>query len=192
MAEPAAIPPPRLAADGLLLRPYAPADAPALFAAARASAESVGRWLPWCRADYGLADAETWIAHCAATWESGDQYGFAVFDAGGNRFLGGAGLNGFSREHNFANLGYWTRFDARGHGIAARAGRLVAGFGFRTLGLMRIEILAAIDNLASRRTAEHIGARFEGIARRRLLLRGQALDAAVYALIAPSDDGRQP
>lgn len=189
MGERTAVPPTRLAADGLLLRPYTPADAAQLSAAARASAESVGRWLPWCRADYSIADAEAWIAHCAASWEHGEQYAFAVFDADGTRFLGGAGLSRVDCDHRFANLGYWTGIDARGRGVAARAGRLVAGFGFRALGLTRVEIVAALDNQASRRTAERIGAQFEGIVRHRLLPRGHSLDAAVYALSAPPVDG---
>jgi RimJ/RimL family protein N-acetyltransferase len=65
---------------------------------------------------------------------------------------------------------------------------MVARFGFGRLGLIRIEIIALPDNRPSRRTAEKLGARFEAIARQRLWARGQACDAAVYALI-PQDLG---
>lgn len=178
-----AIAPVQLAADGLLLRSYRADDAPALYVAVRESIDSVGRWLPWCHAGYSEADAGAWIVHCAAAWRRGDQYTFAIFDSANQRFLGSAGLSQINREHNFAGIGYWVRDSARGHGIAARAGKLVADFGFRTLKLTRIEIIAAVENRASRRTAENIGAHLEGIARNRLRTPQGVVDAAVYALI---------
>ena len=176
----------RLAADGLLLRPYQAQDAPALYCAVRESVASVGRWLPWCHAGYSEADSVAWIAHCAECWNRGDQYTFAIFDDTTARFLGAVGLSHRNREHNFASIGYWVRESAHGRGIAARAGRPVAQFGFDVVKLSRIEILAAVENRASRCTAENIGARFEAVARNRLSTPQGVVDAAAYALI-PSD-----
>lgn len=169
----------------LRLRAWRPADATALFEAVRESLDHLGRWLPWCRADYDMDAARAWIAHCDAGWKRDEHYAFAVFDADGG-LLGGIGLNQRNRLHRSANLGYWVRHARIGHGTAARAARGVALFGFEQLGLQRIEILAMPDNHASRRSAERCGARYEGIARQRLQHAGQACDAAVYALI-PSD-----
>lgn len=172
-----------LAGDGLLLRPYRPGDARTLAAAARESAGSVGAWLPWCHADYSDAEAEDWIARCAQGWRSGEHFGFAAFDAATGQFLGSAGLNQRNRPHNFMNLGYWVRTSRQGSGVAARAARLVAAFGFDQVGLTRIEIVAALDNHASRRVAEKCGAAFEAVARNRIADRGKPVDAAIYALI---------
>lgn len=181
----AAIAPTPLAAEGLLLRPYRPEDAPDLHAAARESVASVGYWLPWCHSAYSEADAREWIAHCEGMWSKGDQYTLAIFD-GDWRFLGAAGLSHRDREHNFAGIGYWVRESARGHCVAARAGRRVAKFGFDAVKLTRIEIIAAVANHASRRTAKKIGARFESIARNRLVTPQGTVDAAIYAL-TPAD-----
>lgn len=181
-----ALPPIELALGELVLRPYRADDAPALHAGVRESIESVGRWLPWCHAGYSEADGASWIAHCAEAWSRGDQYTFAIFDIASAEFLGAVGLSQRNREHNFAGIGYWIRESARGRGLAARAGRTVAAFGFDQIKLSRIEILAAVGNHASRRTAENIGASFEGIARNRLSVREGLVDAAVYALI-PQD-----
>ena len=41
----------------------------------------------------------------------------------------------------------------------------------------------ATGNVASRRVAERVGARFEGTARRRLVVNGNFHDAYVYSLI---------
>jgi ribosomal-protein-serine acetyltransferase len=172
-----------LSGDGLLLRPYRPEDSRVLAAAARESVESVGAWLPWCHADYGDAEADAWIAHSAEGWRRGEHFGFAAFDATTAQFLGAAGLNQRNREHNFMNLGYWVRTSQQGNGVAARAVRLVAAFGFQSVGLTRIEIVAALNNRPSRRVAEKSGATFEAVARNRLIDRGRPIDAAVYALL---------
>ena len=58
----------------------------------------------------------------------------------------------------------------------------------RQCDLRRLEIVIAEDNRASRRVAEKAGARFEAVARRRLLLRGEPQDAAIYSFTA--DDVR--
>jgi RimJ/RimL family protein N-acetyltransferase len=168
--------------DGLLLRPYRQEDSRMLAAAARESAESVGAWLPWCHADYSDAEADEWIARCAEGWRSGEHYAFAAFDAAA-QFLGSVGLNQRNRPHNFMNLGYWIRASQQRNGIAVRAARLVAAFGFGQVGLTRIEIVAALDNRASRRVAERSGAVFEAVARNRLVDRGNPIDAAIYALV---------
>jgi len=172
-----------LSGDGLLLRPYRPEDSPVLAAAVRESAELVGAWLPWCHADYSEAEADEWIAHCAVGWRGGEHYAFAAFDAATAQFLGSVGLNQRNRAHNFMNLGYWVRTSQQGNGIAARAARLVAAFGFGHVGLTRIEIIAALNNRASRSVAEKSGATFEAVARNRLVDRGKPIDGAVYALV---------
>jgi len=172
-----------LTGDGLLLRSYRAEDSRALAAAVRESVESVGAWLPWCHADYGDAEADAWIAHCAEGWRSGEHYAFAAFDAATAQFVGSAGLNQRNRPHNFMNLGYWIRASQQGNGIAVRAARLVAAFGLEQVGLTRIEIVAALNNRPSRRVAEKSGAALEAVARNRLIDRGKPIDAAVYALV---------
>jgi ribosomal-protein-serine acetyltransferase len=173
--------------DGrLCLRPWQERDASTLVEAARESADTVGRWLPWCHSDYGTDDAVSWIARCQAGWRSGEFYAFAVAEAASGQLLGGAGLNQRNLLHRSANLGYWVRQSRQGQLWASAAVNLLARFGFGQLGLIRIEIITLPENHASRRTAEKVGARFEALARQRLWMDGQAHDARVYGLI-PTD-----
>lgn len=176
--------------DGrLLLRPWQQSDAALLVEAVRESTTSVGRWLPWCHADYGLADATAWVAHCRAAWANGEHFAFPVFDAASGQLLGGAGLNRRDKRHRSANLGYWVRESCQQRGVAVAAARLVARFGFRQLGLARIEIVILPDNLASHAVAKRLGAKFEAIARQRLWVDDQTRDAAVYGWIPRDLDG---
>jgi len=175
-----------LAEGNLLLRPWRPADGPALHEAVQESLDTVGRWLPWCHAGYDLEEAQAWIRHCREGWAKEEHFAFGVFERSSGALLGSVGLNQRNRMHRSAALGYWVRQSRQGQGLARQATRLAARFGFETLGLVRIEIVALPDNHASRRTAEQAGARFETIARQRLWVTDEAKDAAVYALV-PGD-----
>jgi RimJ/RimL family protein N-acetyltransferase len=175
--------------DGVIsLRAHRMTDAPWLAEAVRESVATVGRWQDWCTARYDEAAAETWIGLCRQTWLLGDGFEMLIVDARTDAILGGMGVNHLNREHRFANLGYWVKESAQGTGIAGHSGRLAARFAFETAGVSRLEIVAAHDNVASRKTAERIGGKFEGILRNRLLLRGTPVDAAMYSVI-PGDVG---
>jgi len=173
--------------NGIAIRPWRRSDVDALYGAARESIGTVGRWLPWCHENYARADSEAWIERCLAMWEAEEEFVFAILADDGPHVLGGAGLNKFDRQRRIANLGYWMRSSAQGRGIATQAVRLVSAFGFE-YGFAQLEIVAALDNLASRRVAEKSGARFQGVERGRIHFRGQRLDAAIYALLPPAQN----
>ena len=176
-----------LFAGDICLRPFEKRDVPAFVEAVRESHATVGRWMNWCRSDYSIADAEIWFALAGKNLQEGTAYEVGVFTADGKILLGGVGLNQFNRHHNFCNLGYWVRESRQGQGVATRASRALAEFGFRELKLARIEIVVAQGNLSSQRVAQKIGASFECVARKRLVIAGRSQAAAVYSLVSEQD-----
>jgi RimJ/RimL family protein N-acetyltransferase len=170
--------------DGdIFVRPVRLDDAEALFEAAHESIPEVSPWLPWCHKNYAIEETREFLASRTNQANSEEAYSFGIFDKSGGRFLGGVGLNFFNRVHQMANLGYWVRTGETGKGVASKATRLVARFGFAELGLQRIEIIAAVGNVASQRVAEKAGAVRECVARKRLLINGEQLDAVVFSLV---------
>lgn len=175
-----------LIADGLCIRPFRINDSEAFAAAVRASVSTVGPWLPWCHADYGAKEARAWIGQCAVRLNMGISYDVGIFMEDCTTLLGSVAINQIDHVHNCGNVGYWVREDMQRHGVATRAARAMAKFGFDSLHLTRLEIVTAEANLASRAVAERLGATLECVARNRLIVRGEPLDAAVYSLI-PGD-----
>jgi RimJ/RimL family protein N-acetyltransferase len=171
--------------DGdILVRPVELTDEQALFEAVRESIPEVSPWLGWCHENYSIDETREFLRLRADKSQGDEWYSFGVFDRNdGGRFLGGIGLNFINRVHQFGNLGYWVRTSANGKGVAARASRLVAKFGFEELGLQRIEIVAAVSNIPSQRVAEKIGAVREGVLRKRLLIGGESHDAVLFSLV---------
>ncbi len=147
----------------LCLRPCVDVDAATLAAAVVHSADSVGRWLPWCHARYSLDDARQFISEARRHWESGEGPFDLAVEASG-QFAGCIRLRRLARDPAMGNLGYWIRSDLQGRGLAVRAARLACRIAFGALALRHLEIVAARDNFASRRVAERLGARFQGFA----------------------------
>ncbi len=170
------------------VRPYAADDAPALFEAATESIDQIYPWLPWCHPGYRMEEAQGWVEQQVASFPKGEGYEFVIVSPDG-RFSGGCGVNLVDRVHLRANLGYWVRATEVRRGAATQAARAAAEWAFRNTDLVRLEIVASVENLASQRVAERAGAMREGVLRRRLLLHGRHHDTVVYSLVRPEVPG---
>ena len=83
-----------------------------------------------------------------------------------------------------ANIGYWVDEAVAGHGIIPTAVALAVDHCFQRIGLHRIEVCIRPENLPSRRVAEKLGFREEGLRPRYLHIDGDWRDHLVYALTA--------
>jgi RimJ/RimL family protein N-acetyltransferase len=97
--------------------------------------------------------------------------------------VGNGGLNVHSMTHRRAEIGYAVHHDWWGRGVATEAARLLIEFGFRTLGMHRIEATTRPDNAASGRVLEKAGLRYEGRIRENVLLRGVWRDSLSYGVL---------
>jgi ribosomal-protein-serine acetyltransferase len=168
----------------LILRKYEIGFAPLLFEAASESrGGEFSRWMPWCHENYTLEESENFIIGSIENWKNKTEYDFAIFDAQGNKFLGGVSLNLINRERGSANLGYWVRTSKQNRGIAHVAARLLARTGFEDLKLNRIEIAIAVENYPSQKTAEKSGATHEGTLRKLLSVGGVQHDAIMFSFV---------
>jgi ribosomal-protein-serine acetyltransferase len=165
------------------LRPFQTADVDALYDAARESLEALIPWMSWARPDYSRKDVAEFVRIVRGTWDAGTYYAFAITDARDGSMLGAASLSHIHPVYHFCNLGYWIRTTRRGDGLAARAARIAARFGFEQVGLIRVEVVIAVGNAASLKVAEKSGAHREGILRERLLVREKIHDAVMFSFV---------
>lgn len=92
---------------------------------------------------------------------------FAIVDTASGTCAGSTGLRISGPAFGIAELGYGLRRVWRG-GLTTRAVRLVADWAVTHAGVARLEIGAAVGNVASQRVAERAGSVRGGIARQRL------------------------
>jgi ribosomal-protein-serine acetyltransferase len=175
--------------DGVVtLRPFEFGEEGRLQTAIQESLPELEPWMSWASENYTVEAAKNFITITRAHWASGEMYGFAITDATSGEFLGGCGLNHLHLVYHFCNLGYWVRTSHHGKGIAGRAAKLAAKFAFEKVHLIRAEIVIAVGNERSRRTAEKIGAHYEGVLLNRMVVGRTMYDAHMFSLI-PSDFG---
>jgi RimJ/RimL family protein N-acetyltransferase len=125
---------------------------------------------------YGERDALDYLARGDAERERGEGINLAIVSAHDGELLGSLSVRIASWADLRGQLGYLTAAQARGRGVMPRAIRLTSSWGFRKLGLERIEILVHPDNEASQRAAEKAGFRREGILRSYTRVKAERFD----------------
>jgi RimJ/RimL family protein N-acetyltransferase len=183
MAE-LAFPNPPLADGVVVLRPWAADDLEFVVGAFQDPEMSLySSSTPY---PYKEADAVSWFARREPRRLSGECIDFVVVDAESGAPLGAVNLIEVSAVQQAATVGYWLAREARGGGRMSRAVRLLAGWAFDELGLVRLELLTDPENVASQRVAERCGFRREGRLRShvRVLHSGERRDSLVYGLLA--------
>jgi RimJ/RimL family protein N-acetyltransferase len=185
-AAPAGLGWPRLTDGRLVVRPFAPDDAPAVQAAC--GDPDVAHWIYGLPAAYALSDAEGFIADARHRLLLGERARLAVTDAAGGELLGSVSLDRFA-EREAAEVGYWVKKEARRRGVALGAARLVVAWAFGDLGIERLELLTYPGNEASQALAVRLGFT------RECLLRGFLAPEAGKSRegrVVPSTDGSLP
>ena len=167
------------------IRPYRVADIDAIYEAVRESIPDIAPWMPWCHAGYSRDETVAWGESRQTDWDGKVEFSFVIEQENG-RVLGSCGLNQFDFPNGTANLGYWVRTSATRQGVATRAVGLLQAWAFTNTELHRLEIKAAVDNVASQQVALKSGAIREAILKQRLLLHGCRHDAVLFSIIRPA------
>jgi RimJ/RimL family protein N-acetyltransferase len=169
------------------LRPWRDSDIAGLLHACQDP--EISRWTR-VPSPYGEADARAYLLQRHDSIHAGTSAPFAIVAADDlERVIGSISLMRFSWEHARAEVGYWLGREARGGGHVTRAVGLICDWGFGTLGLERIELMAATENAASQRVAERVGFVREAVLRSYMRGRDGRLDMVAFGLLA---DERRP
>lgn len=163
------------------LRLSTPADAAEIFAVVERNREHLAQWLAWLPHTESANDIATYLATAQEEIARGTNVPCTIRHA--QRVVGAISLHNIDRMHRCAEIGYWLAQDATGKGLATKAARALITYAGASLDSHRVELMAAVANLPSRRVAERLGMIEEATLRERLYLNGRFHDAVVYALL---------
>ena len=172
-------------ADGVIaLRPWRASD---VAGGLMEFADPVTQRFSWPQArPYTEADAQAYFDEQERGRRRGEQLELAVeWAVGDATVLGCVALYDVDAAARQASVGYWLAAHARGRGVATRAVRLLARWGFAELGLARLVLTCGPDNVASQRVAERCGFTREALLRAHMPFKGGMRDTVVYGLAAP-------
>ncbi|HWS72312.1 MAG TPA: GNAT family N-acetyltransferase [Thermoanaerobaculia bacterium] len=174
------IPMPTLTTERLLLRPFAPADAPEL--QRLAGHIEIARNTLSIPHPYPDGAAEHWIGGHAEQFAASGDVHFAIVPRDSGVLAGAIGLL-LNRDHERAEIGYWIGVQWWGRGYAAEAAQATVDYGFTVATLNRIFAAHFTRNPASGRVLQKIGMRHEGTQRQVFRKWGEFLDAEQYAIL---------
>ena len=169
-----------LISDQTALRPWRDSDLQPLVVACQDP--EIVRWTR-VPENYREADARAYLMQRYDTVFAGLSAPFAIVAAPDGELLGSISLMRFAWEHARAEVGYWLAAPGRGAGHATRAVGLICAWGFATLGLERIDLLAGTGNAASQHVAERCGFTREAVLRSYLAHPYGRQDVVAYGLL---------
>lgn len=178
----------RLSTGRLELRPFRHSDAADLFTVY--SHPEVYRHVPiggWKHVD----EAHQRIARDINMMEAGDCVRLAVERSEDERVIGEVLLFNFVRDSRRCEIGYAFARDAWGSGYARESLPPLIDLGFGRLEMQRIEAEIDPRNAASAKVLEKLGFSYEGVRRRRWILRGETSDSGMYGLLAADWQARK-
>ncbi len=187
----------RLLGRRVVLRPLDIRDFPQWREVRRDNVDWLTRWEP--KRIPGQADVvesrDAFAARCSARareWQLGTGYGFGIFTAADDAFVGEINLSSVQRgPFQNAYVGYWIDRRHAGEGLTPEALVVAARYAFEDLGLHRLQVAIIPRNGASRRVVEKLSLREEGVALRYLEINGVWEDHVRYALTAEEWDARR-
>lgn len=181
------LPTPTLRTARLLLRPFEPADADAIYAL-QSNARVLRYWdsPPW----KDRARADLFIAACAKLEADGSGARLAMTRLADGAFVGWCSFGSWNPDYRSAKLGYCLAEAAWGQGLATEAATALLHWAFGALDLNRVQSETDTRNVASARVLEKLGFVREGLLRQDCIVDGEISDTWVYGLLR-SDWERQ-
>ena len=172
--------PPTLETERLVLRKMKPEDAGGVFA--YASDPEVARYMVW-DVHRSKGDTEALLDLTMSRYASGSAPDWGLVYKSDGRLVGSAGFVAWEREHARAEAGYVLHRGYWGRGLVAEALGAMISFGFKQMGLNRIEARCIAENTSSARVMEKAGMAYEGTMRQREFLKGEYRDMMLYAIL---------
>ncbi|TYT25769.1 GNAT family N-acetyltransferase [Luteimonas viscosa] len=135
--------------------------------------------------------AEGKVEEMREAFERRESLDWVVADRRDDLAIGSCTLFRFDARHRRAEIGYALRSALWGRGLASDAVAMALDWGFRTLGLHRIEADIDPRNEASRALLLRLGFSSEGVLRERFFVGDQATDSELFGLLAQEWHGRR-
>ena len=175
--------PATLTTDRLVLRPFAPGDAPTRLPHPPNPART-----PITHRAPHKSNEDTLVFvrdYAESRYMEGtpEPYAITLKDDPANRPVGAVGCFWTSRPNAGMELGYWLAEPYWGRGLTAEACREVVSLAFASCFPQRVQARVIAGNAASCRVLDKLGFRYEGTQRSVLFRRGKYEDVLFYSVL---------
>ncbi|RLQ89773.1 GNAT family protein [Planomicrobium sp. Y74] len=171
---------PTIESERLLLRKLELADAEDMFE--YASEPAVSRFMPW-QAHQTTDDTREFIDFIRKGYEDNKKLTWAIELKGENKMIGTIDFVSWLQRRQRAEVGYTLSHHYWGQGLMLEAAETLIDFGFKKMDLIKVEAPIMLDNKQSQHVAEKLGMIREGVLRKHMIIKGEFVDLAMYAVL---------
>ncbi len=140
----------------------------------------LGKWLPFVAVTKELKDTESFVSSVVDSCQEKQECTFTIRK--NDKLIGLIGVNTTDKLNKKTEIGYWLSKEEQGTGIVTKSVAKLCDFAFNELGMNRIQIRCAVENLPSKNIPKKLGFTLEGIEREGELLAGNIFtDLEVYS-----------
>jgi ribosomal-protein-serine acetyltransferase len=149
----------RALGSGAELRLLEARHAPHVFGLIDTNRAHLRRFLPWVDGTQGVKDSLEFVQSGLRAFAGSDGADYGIWQD--NQLAGVIGLHFIDWSNQVTQFGYWLGEAFTGRGLMTRAGRAILQYAFQDLGMRRVNVAHAFENVASRRVIERLGFVFE-------------------------------
>lgn len=164
-------------------------DAERLFKITDNSRAYLREWLPWLDFTKKVEDSRDFIKGTRQGYAENKSMTTLILYKG--EIVGVAGYNTLDWTNKVVTIGYWLDKDYQGNGIMTRVAEALTDHAITELGMNRVDIRAAVENVKSRSIPERLGFTLEGKIRQAEWLYDHHVDHAVYGMLAEDWEKRK-
>ena len=157
-------------------------DAGALYSLVDTNRKYLRQWLSWVDKQQGPQDSLQFIEGARNDNQAGVALTLGIEHQGD--IVGVITFHKIDNANRKTSIGYWLSSSHQGKGIVSNSCARLIEHAFTDLGLNRVNIRAAEDNIRSRRVAERLGLVYEGTSRQSEWLYDHFVNHAIYATVA--------
>ncbi len=140
------------------------------------------QWLPWLDYSRTVEDSKAFIKNSLQQFANNEGFQMGIWYQ--DKLVGGIGLHTIDWANRKVEIGYWLAEAYQGKGLMTRACRTLVTYAFDELGLNKVEIRCATENIRSCAIPKRLGFTQEGILRDAAWLYDHFEDLVVYGMLA--------
>jgi ribosomal-protein-serine acetyltransferase len=171
------------------LRLYESHDAEKLNALIEENKSHLKKWSAWLKDDRSIENTYAFIERNLKQFAANEGFALGIWFEG--EMAGQIEYNYLDWKNRKTEIGFWLGESFQGNGIVTKSCNVLIDYAFDELKLNRVEMHCGAENVKSRKIAEKLGFREEGIIRQSGWLHDRFVDFVIYGLLA-SDSRHQP
>ncbi|RCX21091.1 ribosomal-protein-alanine N-acetyltransferase [Anaerobacterium chartisolvens] len=171
---------PKLETERLILRKLEITDTNDVFDYAKHP--EVAKYVTW-EAHKSVEDAKGFINWTLGRYKNDEAGEWGIMLKDNSKIIGAMGFVQLDLQNSCGLIGYVLSKEYWGKGIMTEAVTRLISFGFKDMGLNRIEAVHAVENEASGKVMQKSGMKFEGVLRQRMFAKGKFWDVKQYSII---------